>query len=91
MTSPDSQSTKRVVVGIDGSSSSAAAAESAAQQAERTGSTLYAITTWHSPSSFGYPMPILEGFDPADEAMKVVDEAVRRILGRRPVFACSSS
>lgn len=84
MTNPDSQPTKRVVVGIDGSSSSAAAAEWAAQQAEHTGSTLYAITTWHSPTSFGYPMPIPEGFDPAAEATKVLDEAVATLRASHP-------
>lgn len=84
MTSPSGDPAKRIVVGIDGSSSSAAAAEWAARQAELTDSTLYAITTWHSPTSFGYPMPIPDGFDPAGEAMKVLDEAVAKLATSHP-------
>ena len=83
-TNPDRQATKGIVVGIDGSSSSAAAAEWAAHQAELTDSTLRAITTWHSPTNFGYPMPIPEGFDPAAEARKILDEAVAKLRASHP-------
>ncbi|MDA8288634.1 MAG: universal stress protein [Actinomycetota bacterium] len=84
MTSPASHPTKRIVVGVDGSSSSIAAAEWASRQAELTQSTLHAITTWHSPTSFGYPVPILEGFDPAAEATKVLNEAIAPLRNEHP-------
>lgn len=84
MTSPSGDPAKRIVVGIDGSSASIAAAEWATRQAELTQSSLHAITTWHSPTSFGYPMPIPEGFDPAAEATKVLDDAVAKLHAGYP-------
>ncbi len=83
MTSPSSDA-KRIVVGVDGSPSSVAAGEWAARQAELTHSSLHAITTWHSPTSFGYPMPVPEGFDPAAEATKVLDDTVAKLHATHP-------
>lgn len=80
----DRQATEGITVGIDGSSSSAAAAEWAARQAELTDTTLHAITTWHSPTNFGDPMPMSEEFDPAAEATKVLEEAVAKLRASHP-------
>lgn len=35
--------------------------------------------TWHSPTSFGDPMPIPQGFDPAAEATKVLEDAISKL------------
>ena len=84
MTTASSQASKRIVVGIDGSAQSVGAAAWAMRQAELTGSTIHAVTTWHSPNTFGYPMPIPEGFDLAAEATKVIDGAVGRLRAENP-------
>ena len=84
MNSQGNDPAKRIVVGIDGSPSSIAAAEWAARQAELTQSSLHAVTTWHPPTSFGYPMPIPESYDPASDATAVLDDAVASLRSRHP-------
>jgi len=74
----------RIVVGVDGSASSAVALEWAAHQAELTGDMLEAVTAWQWPQSYGYPMPVPSGFDPAAEATKVLDTAVGHIRKAHP-------
>lgn len=65
-----------IVVGVDGSKASSDALEWAANQAELSGSPLEAVTAWHWPQTYGYPMPIPSDFDPATEAAKVLESAV---------------
>lgn len=69
-------SNARIVVGVDGSASSRAALRWATTQAERSGATLEAITCWLWPSSYGWPMPVPEGFDPAVDARHLLDDVV---------------
>jgi nucleotide-binding universal stress UspA family protein len=69
-------STRRIVVGIDGSPSSLAALEWAARQAEFTGSALEVMIVWQWPMSYGFAMPLASDFDPATEAGKVLDGAI---------------
>jgi nucleotide-binding universal stress UspA family protein len=83
MTSTESTE-PRIVVGYDGSPSSAKALEWAARQAEQTGATLEVVTVWQWPTSYGAPMPIPDGFDPASDARTVVDEAGRLVQEAHP-------
>ncbi|HMK97157.1 MAG TPA: universal stress protein [Acidimicrobiales bacterium] len=69
----------RIVVGVDGSASALGALEWAAGQAELTGSPLEALITWHWPMSYGYPMPLPPNFQPYDEAVKVLGEAIAKV------------
>jgi nucleotide-binding universal stress UspA family protein len=66
----------RIVVGIDGSLSSVAALNWALHQAELTGSTLEAITTWEWPTAPGLGVASPSGFDPKADARKVLEEAI---------------
>ncbi len=74
----------RIVVGVDGSRSSIEALELAARQAELTGATLEAIAAWEWPSSYGWMLPVPEGWDPAADAQKILDEAVGTLRRTHP-------
>ena len=45
---------RRIVVGVDGSTGSATALRWAIRQAERTGATVEAVSTWQNPAMSGY-------------------------------------
>lgn len=79
MTSTDQPLPHQIVVGIDGSAPSVAAARWAARQAELTGASLHAITTWRAPTYFGTPVPLPEGFDPAADATELLEKAVAAV------------
>ena len=66
----------RIVVGIDGSPSSVAALNWALRQADLTGSTLEAITTWEWPTAGGLGMATPAAFDPKHDAQLVLDQVV---------------
>jgi nucleotide-binding universal stress UspA family protein len=74
----------RIVVGYDASPSSTKAIEWAARQAELTGSNVEVITAWEWPTTYGAPMALPEGFDPASDARKVVEEAGRLVTSEHP-------
>jgi nucleotide-binding universal stress UspA family protein len=76
MTSAIEEPTHRIVVGVDGSLSSVAALNWALRQAELTGSTLEAITTWEWPTAGGLGMATPSEFDPKSDATKVLDEVI---------------
>ena len=59
---------KRVVVGVDGSAVSVGALDWAAQQAERTGSTLEIVLAWNWPGTYGWNLPLSDDYDPATDA-----------------------
>jgi nucleotide-binding universal stress UspA family protein len=67
----------RIVVGVDGSPSSLEALDWAARQASMTGAAVEATTTWQFPMSFGFPMPVADGWDPEADAKKVIDGAIQ--------------
>ena len=72
----------RIVVGVDGSASSKDALKWAAHQAQLTGSSLEAVTTWEiSTNSFGFAVPIPSDYDPAANAKQTLDETVLEVLG----------
>lgn len=64
----------RVVVGIDGSPCSKVALRWAEDYATNTGASLLLVTAWHWPTSYGVPIAY-EGFDPEEDARKVVEAA----------------
>ena len=70
-------------MGVDGSPSSMAALDWAATQAELTGSTLVAVTTWEWPS-FGVLLPLPEGYHPATDARTVLDDALGTVRQAHP-------
>ncbi|MBF6558259.1 MAG: universal stress protein [Acidimicrobiales bacterium] len=79
MTNSQDEFRHRIVVGVDGSPSSEAAAEWAARQAEMTGVPLDAVTTWEWPTTYGVTGPAIPEYDPAADARKILDGAVRAI------------
>lgn len=84
MTSSETAPFSRIVVGVDGSDSSLMALEWAARQAELTGSTLDAMTTWDWPMNYGWAVPIPSDYNPKSDAQDLVDEAVARIRDMHP-------
>lgn len=82
-----------VVVGIDGSPCSRVALRWAEDYAARIGGSLTLVTAWHWPMSYGVPLTY-EGFDPEEDARKVVEAAkadvdlpsdrVKTIIGKGP-------
>jgi nucleotide-binding universal stress UspA family protein len=84
LTSSETALQHRVVVGIDGSNSSLQALQWAARQAQLTASTLEVITTWEWPVSWGWNMPLPEGYNPAADAQAVVDTAIEAVRKAYP-------
>lgn len=76
--------TTRIVVGVDGSPASLEALAWAATQAELTGSTLEAVTTWEWPTGYGWTLPLPEDFDPAGDAGRVLDKALAPVHQEHP-------
>ena len=77
----------RIVVGIDGSDASLDALAWAARQAELTGGTLVALTTWEWPNSLGWAVPIPDNFDPAIDAERGLETAVAGVRAEHPAVA----
>lgn len=63
-----------LVVGIDGSPCSRAALEWAETYAKTADASITLVTAWHWPMSYGVPLAY-EGFDPEEDARKVVEAA----------------
>lgn len=81
---------ERIVVGLDGSPSSAAAAAWAGTQAERSGASLDMVTVWQWPTSYGWPMPIPDDYDPAADAEKVLGQAADELRRQHPGVAIAT-
>ncbi len=72
----------RIVVGVDGSESSKDALRWAAAQAQLTGASLEAVTSWEiSSNSFGFAVPIPSDYNPATNAKEALDQTVLEVLG----------
>jgi nucleotide-binding universal stress UspA family protein len=69
----------RIVVGVDGSKPSVDALAWAAQQAQLTGAVLEVITTWEWPTSYGFGLVVPEGWNPSQDAQKVLDDAIESL------------
>ncbi|MFC5958647.1 universal stress protein [Streptomyces pratens] len=73
----------QIVVGADGSEPSKAALRWAARQAALTGGVVEAVTAWQYPQWYGAG-PAVAGFDFADNAAKVLTQAIDEALGADP-------
>ncbi len=84
MVSSQAESAHRIVVGIDGSPTSVAALTWAARQAELTGSTVEAITTWEWPTNYGWAYPFPSDYDPARDAQTMLTDIVDTLRVAHP-------
>jgi nucleotide-binding universal stress UspA family protein len=78
------QAGDRIVVGVDGSEPAKAALVWAARQARTTGSPLVAVAAWEWPTSYGWSPPWPAEYDPSGDALKMLEETVRDVLGDAP-------
>ncbi len=83
--------TGRIVVGIDGSAASLVALEWAARQAELTNAALRIIGTWDWPTSFGWAVPIPDGFDPEQNVQKALDQAAVETRAKHPAIEITTA
>ncbi|MGW3043985.1 universal stress protein [Kitasatospora sp. NPDC001159] len=67
---------RRIVVGVDGSPSSIDALRWAVDQARARGAVVEAVTAWQYPVATGWTVPITADEDLADIAHKVLDDAI---------------
>jgi nucleotide-binding universal stress UspA family protein len=74
----------KIVVGIDGSPASIDALAWGARQAELTTAPLEIVATWDWPSTYGWAVPLPSGFDPSEEAQRVLTEAVEGLRADHP-------
>ncbi len=74
---------RRIVVGIDGSPNSIDAMKWAARQAELTGATLEVVMTWEWPTTYGWAIPVPDGFDPEEDVRRALDGQVELIRPSR--------
>ncbi|TVS87014.1 universal stress protein [Mycobacterium helveticum] len=72
-----------MVVGVDGSPGSEGALRWAAKQAQLTGAELHAITSWQTPSAYGYYVDYSDA-DAAAEAQKTLEQVISKSLGTPP-------
>ncbi|WP_030270368.1 universal stress protein [Streptomyces sp. NRRL B-24484] len=70
--------TPRIVAGVDGSPAAEEALRWAVGQARLAGGTVDAVIAWEYPATYGWPAPILEDVDFADDARRCLAEAVGR-------------
>lgn len=75
-----------MVVGADGTPCSEEAVRWAAHQAELCGCELQIVVVWHWPVNYGFPAPMVSGFDPAAQAMATVDEQVEELRREHPAL-----
>jgi nucleotide-binding universal stress UspA family protein len=64
----------RIVVGVDGSPASLDALRWAVRQAELTGASVEAVTSWSYPTSYGFP--VIANVDWEQGARTVLDQAI---------------
>lgn len=74
----------RTVVGVDGSPSSLAALDWAAHQAEHTGATLEVLGSWEWPMTYGAPLALPEGYDPAADTRRELENAIASVRAAHP-------
>jgi nucleotide-binding universal stress UspA family protein len=80
MVAAESAGRPRIVVGVDGSPPSQAAFRWAVGQARLTGGEVLAVTAWHLPVAYGYPMPVAPLTDAMHIAKRVLETATDEIL-----------
>ncbi|MGP0031517.1 MAG: universal stress protein [Acidimicrobiales bacterium] len=67
---------RRIVAGTDGSASSIEAVLWAARQAELTDATLEVVLAWEWPTTYGWAIPVPDGFDPEADARRALESYV---------------
>lgn len=75
-----------VVVGIDGSAASLEALEWAAHQAELTTANLEIVMTWDWPMTYGWAVPVPEGYDPEQDVQKAVQQVEADVRAKHPAI-----
>jgi nucleotide-binding universal stress UspA family protein len=75
---------RRVLVGVDGSKGSMAALDWAAQEASLRKAALTVVTSWDWPRSFGWAVPVVDGYDPAADAGELVERIVKPVRDAFP-------
>jgi nucleotide-binding universal stress UspA family protein len=78
MTESGNDGPARIVVGVDGSEGSKEALRWAARQAEFTGATLLAVSSWQFPAFYGW---VPEDVDFAELARRALDETLDAVFG----------
>lgn len=73
-----------VVVGVDGSTSSFGALAWAVAECVRSDAKLRVVVAWEWPTSYGWAMPLPEGYQPQDDAQRLIDEGVARARALNP-------
>jgi nucleotide-binding universal stress UspA family protein len=84
LTSTEAGSTGTIVAGVDGSDSSLEALAWAATQSQLTGSRLEVIMTWDWPTAYGWAVPLPADYSPAEDARKLLGEAVDGVRKTHP-------
>jgi nucleotide-binding universal stress UspA family protein len=88
MTDHAADSTRRIVVGVDGSPGSKTALKWAMTQARLTGATVEAITTWQDPAqygtAYGWTAAAFEGDSYATTMVKVLDDTIAEVTAGMP-------
>jgi nucleotide-binding universal stress UspA family protein len=74
----------RIVVGVDGSTSSIEAIDWAAAYAELTDARIALVAAWDWPSSYGWAIPLPDGYNPSADAERVLADAAARVVERHP-------
>jgi nucleotide-binding universal stress UspA family protein len=86
MTRHGTDSTDRIVVGIDGSQGSKTALKWAMNQARLTGATIEAVTAWQDPArygtAYGWTSAAFEGDTFATAMVKVLDDTVADVTAQ---------
>jgi nucleotide-binding universal stress UspA family protein len=77
VTTTQSTSPHRIVVGVDGSACSIAALNWVVRQAELTGAQVEALTTWEWPNTYGVALMVPDGYDPEADARAVLEDSIR--------------
>lgn len=76
--------TSPVVVGVDGSTPSLAALDWAGDYAATTGTAVKVMAAWDWPNSYGWAVPVPDGYNPSADAERVLSIATSRLLERHP-------
>lgn len=81
----------RVVVGVDGSASSLDAVDWAGDYAAGMRVPIELVAVWDWPNSYGWAIPLPEGYDPSADAGRVLSEASARLLTRHPRLSLTTT
>jgi nucleotide-binding universal stress UspA family protein len=81
----------RIVVGIDGSKSSLHATDWAGDYAAGMGLQIELVSIWSWPNSYGWAIPLPDGYNPASDAERVLAESAGRLAERHPSVPVTST